>query len=310
MDASNPTKSSEKVASSTQIFTFSPGLYSVTVTDNRYLNTQDKVALPALHIVPVDGAEHVDLLGSKTAPWLSRIGEAVVIRVADGDAALAFVSLKPADRPDAAIGINLQRIDADGPKASAPAALSYAGAQPAPGLAGRPDIGASRNGMDRRGPAAQAPGSVMGQNVLRCEVLVHVQRYGDMRVSDLGWAGLQGQGNWIEAVAITPLESIPRASLEYKGLTAGGVETSWIRGGDLCGSRGMGQALTGIAIRLTGEAAQRYDVSYEGSFVSGGRGAKGQNGSPLRSDRIGDALEALRVFIVERRTEADQGRIF
>ncbi|MEN3794249.1 hypothetical protein [Fulvimarina sp. MAC3] len=310
MDASHPAKSSEKVGSSTQIFAFSPGLYSVTITENRFLNAKDKMSLPALHIVPVAGDGHVDLLGSKTSPLLSRVGEAAVVRITGGEASLAFISLKPADHPDASIGINLQRIDADAPKASAQPALAFSGAQATPGLSSRPEVATSRNETARHGTPAQSPGSLMGQNVLRCEVLVHVQRYGDMRVSDLGWAGLQGQGNWIEAVSITPLESISRASLEYKAVTANGVETPWIRSGEICGSRGMGQALTGIAIRLTGEAAQRYDVSYEGTFVSGGRSAKGQNGSPLRSDRIGDALEALRVFIVERRTEDNHERIF
>lgn len=141
-------------------------------------------------------------------------------------------------------------------------------------------------------------------------MVVHLQNRGDVRASRADWAGTPGQGNWIEAVVINPGERIDRHDIEYKGLTVTGIETPWIKGGELCGSRGMGMALAGIAIRLTGAAGERYQVAYEASFVSGARGAQGANGSAMRSDRIGDPLEALRVVIVERQPIAPTKSFF
>ncbi|MEX6509135.1 hypothetical protein [Jiella sp. M17.18] len=284
MADSPPILSQEQVQSSTQIFSLSAGLYTVVVTENRFRNAQDKIPLPALHVAETPYSKNgaVEFLASSGSTWLSRVGEALAIKVSGEQAVVAFTSLKPESHPDATIGINLQRVGTSG---AAPALLAR------PTHTGQPDGSA-------------------GQRVLRCEVVVHVQRYGDIRVSDVGWAGLQGRGHWIEGVSITPLEDISRHDLEYKGLTSNGIETPWVKAGEFCGSRGRELALTGLAIQLTGEAARHYDVSYEGSFVGGGRMAKGQNGSPLRSDRIGDPLEALRVVVVEKRKDPKSERIF
>lgn len=123
-------------------------------------------------------------------------------------------------------------------------------------------------------------------------------------MSGADWVGTPGQGNGVEAMIINTRDRIARDDIEYKGLTVTGIETPWVKGGEVCGSRGKGLALAGIAIRLTGAAAERYQVAYEASFVSGARGVQGANGSAIRSDRIGDPMEALRVVIVERQPRA------
>lgn len=293
MNGSLPFTTQDQVASSTQIFSLSPGLYSLVVTENRFLDLQDRFVLPALQVTaaPFQGSGEVELLTSEKSPWLCRVGDAVAIRVSDRTAAIALTSLKPHHRPDASIAINLQRIDGGG---AAPASNDRR-------LLASPPSG-RQSGM-----LPSAPG---GQRVLRCDVLVHAHGIGDLRVSDVSWAGTQGRGSWIEAVAITPLEEISRSEIEYKGLTATGVETPWIAGGELCGTRGQGLPLTGLAIRLMGSAAQNFDVSYDGTFVSGARGAKGQNGSPIKSDRIGDAIEAIRVVVTDKRRHESSDRIF
>lgn len=303
-----PIDSQSKIGSSTQLLTISPGLYSVVVTDNPYLQKSGAIPLPALQVTTADsGAGEVEFLPSGKSALLARPGEAMAFHVAGGKVVMAFTSLKPGDRPDATISINLQRIDvpAEQSNGAQPAKLSYVPgntvaahvekavvADRAPGTPVRPAVE----------PSAQSP--------VPCDVMVHVQRRGDVRVSGTGWAGGPGQGNWIEAISITPLEQLSRKDIEYKALTVSGVESPWVPGGELCGSRGQGIALAGIAIRLTGAAAQRYDVAYEGTFISGARGLQGQNGKPLRSDRIGDPLEALRVMIVEKRSAEPAGAIF
>ena len=70
----------------------------------------------------------------------------------------------------------------------------------------------------------------------------------------------------------------------------------------MCGSRGLGTPLIGFSIRLRGAAAERFDCVYEGAFVSGYHSATGQNGSPCRSDAIGDPLEGVLLRIVEKQS--------
>lgn len=303
-----PIDSQSKIGSSTQLLTISPGLYSVVVTDNPYLEKSGAIPLPALQVTTAESGEgNIEFLPSGKSALLSRPGEGMAFRVAGGKVVMAFTSLKPGDKPDATISINLQRIDVPAQQSSAasPAKLSYVPGQSGASHVEKADVSEKATlGQIRPavGPSAHSP--------VPCDVMAHVQRRGDVRASGSGWAGGPGEGNWIEAISITPLEQLSRKDIEYKALTVSGVESPWVPGGELCGSRGQGIALAGIAIRLTGAAAQRYDVAYEGTFVSGSRSLQGQNGKPLRSDRIGDPLEALRVMIVEKRSAEPAGAVF
>src|SRR5262249_2789949 len=100
-------------------------------------------------------------------------------------------------------------------------------------------------------------------------------------------------GRPIEAFSVRPLEKLAPTDIEYKAYGPGGRETPWVTSAALCGTRGQGVALTGFAIRLTGEASERFDAVYEGAFAESGVSGQRRNGEPCVPSRVDDALEAM-----------------
>ncbi len=139
---------------------------------------------------------------------------------------------------------------------------------------------------------------------LPLQIVTHVRNRGDMSFADTEWAGRIGAGLWIEAFAVSPLEAIAAGDIEYKGLTATGIETPWISNGLSCGTRGMSVPLTGFAIRLKPQAGAAYDCEYSGYFQSGTTVGPLRNGAPCRSSRPNDPLEGIQLRIIRRGTIA------
>jgi GT2 family glycosyltransferase/glycosyltransferase involved in cell wall biosynthesis len=132
----------------------------------------------------------------------------------------------------------------------------------------------------------------------RASVLVHVQNVGDLEFTE-GWAGGGDDNLWVEAFSIVPQEPPTSDLLEYRALTHDGAATDWLRGGALCGSRGAGLPLTGFAVRVNRDAAERYTCTYSGRFQSGAVSGPYSDGSFCRSDVPEDPLVALEVRIEE-----------
>jgi hypothetical protein len=134
---------------------------------------------------------------------------------------------------------------------------------------------------------------------LRTQVIVHVQNRGDLTFLDETWAGLVNQRLWIEAFEIVPRERLQPEHIEYKALDAAGAETPWMKGGETCGTRGLGVPLLGFAVRLSPEAGPRkFDVEYFARFVSGQTVGPARDGTPIYSSNRGDPLESIHVAIV------------
>jgi hypothetical protein len=135
---------------------------------------------------------------------------------------------------------------------------------------------------------------------LPIEVVAHIRNRGDVTFDHFGWAGLIGRGLWIEAFAVRPLDSLSPAQIEYKALTATGVETPWVGNGASCGTRGLGVPLMGFAVRLKQDANLLYECSYSGSFQSGAIIGPVGNGQPCRSTMPNDSLQGIRIRISRR----------
>ena len=252
------------IKATAQRLALSPGVYALTVVDGGPAATVEGLPVPSAHVAAVPGGSaSVEMVSSVPNAWLTKRGDSLVIKVADAPADLVLTSYKLEDRPDASLGIRMLQLD----EAAAPAAPAAAPAT---------------------APAIQA------------SVLVHVQNRGDLTFAGGSWAGCVGQRLWIEAFGITLSGGLASEDIEYKALLSSGWETPWIPGGQLCGSRGMGVAVVGFAIRLTGAAAARYDCLYEGAFLSGSRVGPHRGGAPCRSDAVGDPLEGLLFQLVER----------
>ena len=103
----------------------------------------------------------------------------------------------------------------------------------------------------------------------------------------------------IEAFSIRPLEGLLPADIEMKAFLPNGGETPWIPGGVLCGTRGRGLPLTGFAVRVVPQRADRFEVVYQGSFFASGISDTQQNGDACRAAVADDPLEAINVRLIE-----------
>jgi hypothetical protein len=148
--------------------------------------------------------------------------------------------------------------------------------------------------------AGPAPAAAVSEP-LQLEVLLRIRRRGDVRFTDAGWAGRLGTGLWVESFTIVPQQRSVAAAIEYKGLTAAGVETAWLGAGSPCGSRGMDTPLVGFAVRQKSGALDRLlDCEYSGYFQSGAVVGPCRNGAPCLSAMANDPLEGMQLRITER----------
>lgn len=137
---------------------------------------------------------------------------------------------------------------------------------------------------------------------LAIEILLHIRRRGDVRFPDAPWAGRLGPGLWIESFTILPQQRPASEAIEYKGLTAAGVETEWLSCGSACGSRGLDTPLVGFAVRQKAGALGRlFDCEYSGYFQSGAVVGPCRNGAPCLSATANDPLEGMQLRVVHRR---------
>ncbi|TMJ73306.1 MAG: hypothetical protein E6G73_11710 [Alphaproteobacteria bacterium] len=133
------------------------------------------------------------------------------------------------------------------------------------------------------------------------EIVLHIRGRGDVYFFGSGWAGRVGPGSWIEAFTILPRHERAAAAIEYKGLSANGVETAWLPAGSVCGTTGRNTPLLGFAVRQkAGVAGARFDCEYSGSFESGAVSGPARNGAPCRSVSDNDPLEGLQLCIIDR----------
>ncbi len=132
------------------------------------------------------------------------------------------------------------------------------------------------------------------------QVLLHIERTGDRRLTAEGWLGSMGQKLRLEAFGILPLEGLVPDEVEYRGYGPNGRETPWVSGGRWCGSRGRGLPLTGFAIRLSSHQESRFSLEYSGAFFTSGICGPVCNGSPCIGRIADDPLEAINLRLFER----------
>ena len=248
--------SMSQITATPQEMTLTPGFYAITVIRGGARQRPGQMALPAILVSTPPGSEaNAQILSSHAGGWLTRAGDTVMLKVS-GDTPVLLTSYKDAQAPNDTLDIQFSRVDG-----------------PAPGVAAAVQ-------------AASLP-------IPTVEILAHVQRLGDQRYESGAWVGAPGRHMAIEGFAIAPGAGIAAHELEYKAVTSQGWETPWTPAGQYCGTRQQATPLIGFAVRLTGQAAQRFDVQYEASFVNGGRSGPVRNGAPCRSDVIGASLDGI-----------------
>jgi len=132
------------------------------------------------------------------------------------------------------------------------------------------------------------------------EIVLHVERLGDRRFPGEGWVGNRGKKLRIEAFSIRPVDTLLARDIEFKALGPKGRQTPWVTDAKLCGTRGQGLPLTGLAIRLAPHVAERFDVIYQGAFFESGVVGPHRNGELCIPPITDDPLEAINVRLIRR----------
>jgi hypothetical protein len=220
--------------------------------------------LPGVRISPPPAAEQsVEIVGFRNDGWLNADGDAALVRVRSGPAEVLVTIYQLANQPDSAPRLQVRQLS--GPAEAAAAAPA----------------------------AAQAAASQ------RIDLMAHIQSRGDVGARFGDWLGERGSQNWIEGFALNAPDGMDPAELTYQAVLGRGWLSPWVEAGQYCGSRGMALPLLGLRVRLTGAAAQQFEVSYEASFIGGSSAGPVGNDETCEGDTLAP-LEAIQVKLLPR----------
>jgi hypothetical protein len=241
------------------------GLHSLVVAPARVATRRAAgMSFPAILVSVPDGAEPdaVELMGAAgSSRWIGAEGGSLVLRAQAHGGSVLVTGYTLPDQTASALDLELRAFD---------------------------------------GTWNVAPTGAAAPDLVRAEIVLHIEREGDRQFAAGGWAGRIGSHLRVEALAVRPLEAISRGEIEYKVFSHGGRETPWVGDGRLCGTRGQGTPLTGFAVRLAPHLRDGFDVVYRGAFFASGPGPLARNGEPCVAALPDDTLEAVEIRIFER----------
>jgi len=259
------------------------GLYAFSISDRSpWLGTGAGFAMPAVHICALprqqDRVIEITDASGGVGAWLGGRESTLFVRSPPGGGEALITAFLTRDPDGPPLDLTIRRLNAPpgspGAAVVEPPVLTVSLSKPIP---------------------AEGPREV------GTEIIAHIRGRGDVHFFDAGWAGRLGSGLWIEAFTILPRDALAAAAIEYKGLTASGVETPWLASGSPCGTSGRNVPLIGFAVRQkAGVADVRFDCEYSGYFQSGTTSAPARNGAPCRSAAANDPLEGIQLKIAGR----------
>ena len=252
-----------------------PGLFAFSIAGSaQWQGVAAGLGLPAVHLASVHAAEDaaLEITTATGGPgmWLGGPSTTLLVRApARGGTALvtAYLGHDPAAPP---LALTIRRLDT----ASEPPARTVSFAA--------------------RTESASAP-------EIPLEIVLHIRGRGDVYFFGSDWAGRVGPRSWVEAFIILTHHERAASAIEYKGLSAGGVETAWLPAGSVCGTTGRNTPLLGFAVRQKAAVAgARFDCEYSGYFESGAVSGPARNGAPCLSPTSNDPLEGIQLRIIDR----------
>ena len=269
------------------LMTLDTGTFCVFHAPGSAAGGDNALGLPGVRISlppgPVHNPDQVSISTFRPGGWLGGSDAAALIRVAAGPAqVLVTIYQSPGQSADQAPRLQVLRLS---PEQSPPSGTARpALAQPGAGN------GAAPAGVANR-PTEQS----------MAEIIVHMQGTGDVagRIGD--WAGIRGSHNWIEGFALVPPAPLKPTDIEYQAVLGRGWSSPWVDGGQFCGSRGMALPLLGLRLRLTGDAATKYDCTCHATFVDGTMIGPLRAGEACEAESL-SPLEAFQVSITPNAT--------
>jgi hypothetical protein len=231
------------------------------------------LGVPAVHVSSAHSAEEraveITTAGGKPGAWLAGSSGTLLVRSPVGGGSALITAYLGYDSSAPPLEMVIRRVDA----------------------AAEPPVQTVTFGAEI---AEQSPG-------IGLEIVLHIRGRGNVYFVDPDWAGRLGPGLWIEALTILPRHPLAAAAIEYKGLSASGIETAWLPSGSVCGTSGRNIPLLGFAVRQkAGTTGARFDCEYSGYFQSGAISGPTRNGAPCLSSTSNDPLEGLQLRIIER----------
>ena len=268
----------QELGASVQALSLPEGIYSFSVQGGptRPLEAE-QLALPALQVgvAPAKNPGNVEFLTKATAldGWLVYETDMIILKISGGNASLLLTSLRTPDSP--VLNVDVRRLAVE---------------------AGSPENEAKNGSLESGSIESGFVQSASGREV---QILTHIKNIGDLKFID-GWAGWVGQKLWIEAFAVIAAGDIRPDLIEYRAVTAEGLETPWLSNQLLCGSRGVGMPIVSYAVRLKPEVASQYDCVYSGKFLSGAIVGPLTDSELCSSEVPGDPLEAMELRVTPR----------
>jgi len=225
--------------------------------------------LPGVRVsMPPTGGQNVEIVGFRSDGWLNGTGDAALVRVRKTP---GHVLVTIYQYPNQTESPRLQVRQLLGGDTPAPA-------QPA---------------------TAPAP--------VPMDMMAHIQSRGDVGAKFGEWLGERGSNNWIEGFAISAPAGIDPADFSYQAVLGRGWLSPWMDAGQYCGSRGMALPLLGLRIRLNGEAADHFEISYSAAFVGGASAGPVGNDETCEGDTLAP-LESFQVTLTPRTRRAGKKR--
>ncbi|MFO1028948.1 MAG: hypothetical protein U1E70_27560 [Acetobacteraceae bacterium] len=146
-------------------------------------------------------------------------------------------------------------------------------------------------------PTPQAPQTDAPDRSL--SVSAHVAIVGGVDGAAGTWIGKRGGGLWIEGITLRPGGRIRPDDIELRILLTGTIQSLWTKAGTFCGSKGLSRPMRGVAVRLVGDAANRYVCSCRATFTDGS--SCGPVGAEIMcATQDLSPLEALRIDLAPR----------
>ncbi len=227
--------------------------------------------MPGVRVSPPPiGGQNVEISGFRADGWLSAEGDAALVRIKNQPAQVLVTIYQFANMPDSSPRLQVRQLLGEAHIAANPAPVA-----PAPRPEGQTE--------------SQSPADIMA----------HIQSRGDVGSKFGEWMGEKGSQNWVEGFAINAPEGISPAELTYQAVLGRGWLSPWVDAGQYCGSRGMALPLLGIRIRLSGEAAERYDISYSATFIGGASSGPVGNDETCEAETLAP-LESFQVILTPR----------
>ena len=251
------------------LMTLPPGLFCIINEIN--VGAARNNGMPGVRVSPPPaGAQNVEISGFRGDGWLSAEGDATLVRIRKKPSQILVTIYQLPTEPDAAPRLQVRQLlganDVAGDQAPAPAAAPAAAPAPAP---------------------------------VAANVMAHIQSRGDVGALFGDWLGERGSMNWIEGFAVNAPEGIASANFTYQAVLGRGWLSPWVEAGQYCGSRGMALPLLGLRIRLGGEAAEQYEISYSATFVGGATAGPVGNDETCEADTLAP-LESIQIILTPR----------